>query len=631
MQWRFSVSRLIDLYPTAFADVWPFSFVKKAARACFPTAIHGTESGNGSRRTLALFFIIALGAVLRLEAMNGRVLLGDEVGTARGVHETYWYLMTHFGNRLTQPAYLILSRFFANTLWVGEFPIRLPSLLFGISGIVAVYFLGTTLFSRRVGLLSALLLALNPYHIFYSQMARGYVMAATLSTLSFLWLLKLIETRKPLHAACYVLSTSLAIYCHLGCVGIVLGELIVVSFIACARRSGSVRRILLPVAASVALVGVLSFLLYLPAMNDIVEFRQHWTGKQGGGFSLGFVPLMLTAYMGGRGWSIYVFSLFAVLGLVEAIKRGFKSAAPLVAWPLGVFLFYWANDSGHYPWAFSRFFFIALPGLVITAAAGIVAVFEAAARRCGTTDRRPTVLLWALVGVFLLTTSSKVIEVSFGKKDTRWPAVISFIESAFPPDALVVSLPMGFNSFAFYAHRASLNFYDVTIRESLVEALETRANMVWARSPVVYVVDIISLGDVEGLDAFTIKRFGAASIVYLSERRETTARERLEALETMTKAVIRYLERNLDDEITADWMYWRIAPEQQHLYVGHDLLAVYYSLLAMVEKSLGKTQEAETSRMTAQRFSRMVKAPGQVHSSWTMLCPHADFLRKPLL
>lgn len=58
--------------------------------------------------------------------------------------------------------------------WVGifgltEFAVRLTSVLYGTLGVVAIYLLAKELFKREVGILSALLLAVSPWHIHFSR------------------------------------------------------------------------------------------------------------------------------------------------------------------------------------------------------------------------------------------------------------------------------------------------------------------------------------------------------------------------------------------------------------------------------------------------------------------------------
>jgi mannosyltransferase len=78
--------------------------------------------------------------------------------------------------------------YFALHFWLGfgesEFAIRALSAMFGVLTIAVVYALARELFDSDVGLLSALLLALSPMHIWYSQEARMYPMLTAWSLLA---------------------------------------------------------------------------------------------------------------------------------------------------------------------------------------------------------------------------------------------------------------------------------------------------------------------------------------------------------------------------------------------------------------------------------------------------------------
>jgi len=65
-----------------------------------------------------------------------------------------------------------------------EFAVRLPSALFGGMASLLIFVLGRSLFSRRVGLAAALLLALNPWTIHFSRAAWEANVALTLTILA---------------------------------------------------------------------------------------------------------------------------------------------------------------------------------------------------------------------------------------------------------------------------------------------------------------------------------------------------------------------------------------------------------------------------------------------------------------
>jgi mannosyltransferase len=64
-----------------------------------------------------------------------------------------------------------------------EWCLRLPSVIFGVANIVVLYWLGAMTVGRAAGLIGAVLLALSPFHLWYSQEARTYSLLALCATL----------------------------------------------------------------------------------------------------------------------------------------------------------------------------------------------------------------------------------------------------------------------------------------------------------------------------------------------------------------------------------------------------------------------------------------------------------------
>src|SRR3954470_16317232 len=65
-----------------------------------------------------------------------------------------------------------------------ETMLRLPSAVFAVCTVPAMYFAGRALFDRRVGLVAALLFTVNANALEFGQEARAYSLAILLSTLS---------------------------------------------------------------------------------------------------------------------------------------------------------------------------------------------------------------------------------------------------------------------------------------------------------------------------------------------------------------------------------------------------------------------------------------------------------------
>jgi tetratricopeptide (TPR) repeat protein len=92
-------------------------------------------------------------------------------------------VLDHLAAKSGRPLYFIIAHL-VTLLGEGEFFLRLPSVVAATLGLVVTYKVGEALFGRREGLIAALLLALSPLYIRYSQEARAYALLAFLSMLS---------------------------------------------------------------------------------------------------------------------------------------------------------------------------------------------------------------------------------------------------------------------------------------------------------------------------------------------------------------------------------------------------------------------------------------------------------------
>jgi mannosyltransferase len=95
-----------------------------------------------------------------------------------------------------------------------EFTIRLLSVLMALAAVGAIYLLGERMYSPQVGLVSALLLAVNAYHVTYAQQARSYSLLVLLVTISSLAFIQAIERPTWKRWAIYIITGVLAVYAH---------------------------------------------------------------------------------------------------------------------------------------------------------------------------------------------------------------------------------------------------------------------------------------------------------------------------------------------------------------------------------------------------------------------------------
>lgn len=137
----------------------------------------------------SLIFLIGLSLialVLRLINLNSGLWV-DEVFTLLDfVRQPLGQIVTSFPSQNQHMLYSILARISFDLFGESAWALRLPSVLFGIASIWAIFFFGRKLLGLRGAVLASILLTVSYHHIWFSQNARGY-MGLLLFTLLATW------------------------------------------------------------------------------------------------------------------------------------------------------------------------------------------------------------------------------------------------------------------------------------------------------------------------------------------------------------------------------------------------------------------------------------------------------------
>ena len=102
------------------------------------------------------------------------------------------------------PLYNIFLHFWR---YVGEsvFVLRLSSVLFGVGAVLLIYLIGKKIFDYKVGLVAALILALNPLHLNYSQNIEPYSFTVFFSFLAIYFLIRALGSNQFKHWSLFVI------------------------------------------------------------------------------------------------------------------------------------------------------------------------------------------------------------------------------------------------------------------------------------------------------------------------------------------------------------------------------------------------------------------------------------------
>ena len=165
-------------------------------------------------RVALLFLVILAGAWFRFHGLATKSFWLDE-GFSVGVARLGWvdFLRLLWHREANMALYYLLLRFWTK-LGISEFFVRSLSVVFALGTIPVIYALGARLFRPRVGLIAAILLALNAFSVRYSQEARGYTLLVLLVTLSSWFFVRSIEGQNSRDWWLYTLCAVLVVYSH---------------------------------------------------------------------------------------------------------------------------------------------------------------------------------------------------------------------------------------------------------------------------------------------------------------------------------------------------------------------------------------------------------------------------------
>jgi mannosyltransferase len=132
--------------------------------------------------------VTILGAVLRFSTLSSQSFWLDEAQAAHELHLSLGGMLSAWNaSEWNPPLYFLLAWPWAKVFGTSEAGLRLLSALLGTAVIPITYLCGRELVSRRAGLAAAVLAALSPFMIWYSQEAREYMLLAALSGMSLLF------------------------------------------------------------------------------------------------------------------------------------------------------------------------------------------------------------------------------------------------------------------------------------------------------------------------------------------------------------------------------------------------------------------------------------------------------------
>jgi mannosyltransferase len=408
-----------------------------------------------------LLAMTLLAAVLRLYRLGDQPFWLDEIQTWRMIRPEaglrFWEQMRE---GIQGPLYLAVLWPLARVGGNLEFLLRLPA---AIAGVITVPILGLAigrLWNRRSGQLAALLLALSPFHVWYSQEARGYAFVILFTVAASLLFLRMAERGPtPGGVLVMILLWACAIWSSLSALFLWAAEAL--TWLIWVRGESRRDRLLWLLAFGGALVPAIPWILQatgVVAVDRLLPGAETGAALRGEttftplaygytffsllyGFSLG--PSLREMHQLDRlqillhEWPVLAPAAIVAICALVAGLLALRRREYLLLWLLvpvaAVTLLAWRNVKTFNP----RYVAVILPWMLGLAAAGIARLER----------RRGAFLGGALILLFLISLSGYYHSERYAKEDLRGAAALVTARAA-PGE--IVFLPVGLPPFLYY-------------------------------------------------------------------------------------------------------------------------------------------------------------------------------------
>ena len=402
------------------------------------TAEHSVAQNITSPLELSLLLVIAgLAAVLRFHSLAAKSFWFDE-GVSVAIARLDWYNFARilWRREANMSVYYFLLHFW---LYFGgsEFFVRALSVLFAVASVPVIYLLGCRLFDSRVGLMAAALMAVNAYHVQYSQDARSYSLMVLHCMLSSLYFLKCLDEPSSRNRTAYVLSSAMAVYAQFFSALLLIAQWLSLKMLDRGQIRPLTRRdwrgialLVSPVAVFIVTTGTGPLRwVQRPGLKDLWIFALHLTGNGGPWLLLASVAACLSA-------------------LLPFWLRRRELRVPWETWRYR-FLLSWLlfpilltlGLSVIKPLFVPRYFIFCLPALFLLMACGIARLRPA--------GLKAPALLFLLILSFRGTAGYYKQDLDIQRDD--WRAATQYLlNHSKPGDALLFHVPMGRMPYEFY-------------------------------------------------------------------------------------------------------------------------------------------------------------------------------------
>jgi mannosyltransferase len=162
--------------------------------------------------------IVLLAFALRIIRLDFQPLWWDEGYSVFFATRDFWTMIERTAIDIHPPLYYAILQLWLNLFGTSDVALRLLSVVIGTATIPLLYILARKLFTdHRIALVAAFLLAISPFHIYYSQEVRMYGLVTLLGLASIHLCVQLLAMTPGTRASAstafsFILVTTAALY-----------------------------------------------------------------------------------------------------------------------------------------------------------------------------------------------------------------------------------------------------------------------------------------------------------------------------------------------------------------------------------------------------------------------------------
>lgn len=217
--------------------------------------------------TWVLGTIVAVGALLRFTTLGSQSYWSDEASVVHQANMSFSGMFSSaVSNEANPPLYFVITWVWVRLFGSDEVGLRSLSALAGTAVIPIAYLCGRELVSKRAGMVAALLAAVSPFMIWYSQDATEYMLLAAMSGASLLFFARALREPSTKNLVWWGVFSALALLIHFFAVFLIGAEAVWLLYRV--RR----RSVLVGAAPLLVTVAALAPLALSHASNSLVGF-----------------------------------------------------------------------------------------------------------------------------------------------------------------------------------------------------------------------------------------------------------------------------------------------------------------------------------------------------------------------